>query len=596
MLIINGKIVTWELPNRILDGRAVYIQGDQIIEVGNQADLLNRYPNEERVDAAGQLVMPGIICAHTHFYGAFGRGMAISGPAPKSFPEVLEKLWWKLDRALTLEDVEYSTLVCLIDAIKHGTTTLVDHHASPNAISGSLDVISDAIDRSGLRGCLCYEVTDRNGEDGMIAGVEENVRFLNKLSEDHLNGRLAGLFGLHASLTLSEKTLEYCVKNAFPNIGFHIHVAEHPVDQDDSMEKSGTRVVDRLARHGILRENSILVHAVHLDAREIQLITDAGAWVTHQPRSNMNNGVGLGDVEAMIRAGVKVCIGNDGFSNAMWEEWKTAYLVHKLWNKDPRRMNGNTLMQMAVYQNSALATSLFGRQIGMITPGAQADIIFVDYKPFTELTAGNLPWHIIFGFRDGMVTTTIAAGKLLMKNRKIMARQTMLAIRAVHLKANSHVVSCSCCSNICTPQVIWDCGIPNSKIPRFQIPNSKIPNSRIPNSKFQDSKFKIQSSKPKVQSPKIKAQSSEAKDQSPKFKAQRSKPKVQSPKFKAQSSKPKDQSPKFKAQRSKPKDQRSKSDVHAAIQNQKSEILLIRAAVTLYSGVCTNRSRFGLVT
>lgn len=420
MLIINGKIVTWELPNRILDGRAVYIQGDQIIEVGNQADLLNRYPNEERVDAAGQLVMPGIICAHTHFYGAFGRGMAISGPAPKSFPEVLEKLWWKLDRALTLEDVEYSTLVCLIDAIKHGTTTLVDHHASPNAISGSLDVISDAIDCSGLRGCLCYEVTDRNGEDGMIAGVEENVRFLNKLSVDHLNGRLAGLFGLHASLTLSEKTLEYCVKNAFPNIGFHIHVAEHPVDQDDSMEKLGTRVVDRLARHGILRVNSILVHAVHLDAREIQLIADAGAWVTHQPRSNMNNGVGLGDVEAMIRAGVKVCIGNDGFSNAMWEEWKTAYLVHKLWNKDPRRMNGNTLMQMAVYQNSALATSLFGRQIGMITPGAQADIIFVDYKPFTELTAGNLPWHIIFGFRDGMVTTTIAAGKLLMKNRKIM--------------------------------------------------------------------------------------------------------------------------------------------------------------------------------
>ncbi|HOD44979.1 MAG TPA: amidohydrolase family protein [Anaerolineaceae bacterium] len=172
MLIINGKIVTWELPNRILDGRAVYIQGDQIIEVGNQADLLNRYPNEERVDAAGQLVMPGIICAHTHFYGAFGRGMAISGPAPKSFPEVLEKLWWKLDRALTFEDVEYSTLVCLIDAIKHGTTTLVDHHASPNAISGSLDVISDAIDRSGLRGCLCYEVTDRDGSEKALQGME----------------------------------------------------------------------------------------------------------------------------------------------------------------------------------------------------------------------------------------------------------------------------------------------------------------------------------------------------------------------------------------------------------------------------------------
>lgn len=422
MLITNGFLITWEKPNRILEKQALFINDDHIEEIGSEKELLIRYPNAERIDAHGQYIMPGNICAHTHFYGAFARGMAIPGDPPKDFPDILKKLWFKLDKSLTLEDVRYSTLVCLIDAIKHGTTTLIDHHASPNAISGSLDEITQAIGQSGLRAALCYEVTDRDGEEKMKEGIEENLRFINFVQrEKPLNGRLAACFGLHAGLTLSERTLDIC-RDVLPDgVGFHIHVAEHPADEYDSLSKSGMRTVDRLNHHGILGSKTIVAHAVHVDTKEINLLVKSGTWVTHQPRSNMNNGVGVASVESLLRAGVTVCLGNDGMSNAMWEEWKTTYFVHKLWNLDPRRMSANDVVEMAIYNNAKLAQMLFnGKSIGMIKKGAQADLIFVDYHPYTPLTEGNIPWHMIFGFHESMVTTTIVAGKLLMRDRQLL--------------------------------------------------------------------------------------------------------------------------------------------------------------------------------
>jgi putative selenium metabolism protein SsnA len=310
----------------------------------------------------------------------------------------------------------------LIDAIRHGTTTLFDHHASPNFISGSLDVIADAVDRSGLRAVLCYEVTDRNGEAGTEQGIDENMRFIRRTRQGNVaGGRVQGTFGLHASLTLSEKTLDACRQAASDDVGFHIHVAESEIDQQDCLAKYGLRVVHRLNRHQLLGANSILVHAVHVDSQEVDLLAQTNTWVTHQPRSNMNNAVGIGDVEAMLESGVKVCLGNDGFSNAMWEEWKTTYLVHKAWQHDPRWMSGTQVAQMGIYHNAALANQFFpGKRMGALALGAVADLIFVDYHPFTPLTAGNLPWHIIFGFHESMVTTTIVDGKVLMRDRVLL--------------------------------------------------------------------------------------------------------------------------------------------------------------------------------
>lgn len=438
MLITNATLITFGTPNQILDDHGLYLADGYIVDMGPQQELMERYPEEKKIDARGQFVMPGNICAHTHFYGAYSRGMSIPGEPPRDFPDILNKLWWPLDKSLTMEEVYFSALVCLVDAIKHGTTTLVDHHASPNAIQGSLDKIAQAVTESGLRAGLCYEVTDRDGKEKALQGIAENVRFIRRVREENpLPGRLAAMFGLHASLTLSDDTLKASLSAVEGlDVGFHIHVAEHDVDERDSLQKTGWRVVERLHHSGILGPKSIAVHAVHIDSQEMDILAQTGTWVSHQPRSNMNNGVGLPRVEEMIRAGIYVCLGNDGFSNSMWEEWKAAYLAHKLFNRDSRKMPANLIMEMAVQNNRSLVQTLFGNlRTGILVPGAAADIIFVDYHPYTPLTADNLPWHIVFGFHESMVTTTIVSGKLLMSDRQLLVLDEAEIAREARLRA-----------------------------------------------------------------------------------------------------------------------------------------------------------------
>jgi putative selenium metabolism protein SsnA len=421
MLIKNANLITCDDGNQILSDAALKIAPDGTIErIIDKLDPMDlQIEKGEIIDAGHQYVMPGQICAHTHFYGAFSRGMYIPGEPPDAFPAILEKLWWKLDKSLDDEANYYSALVCLIDAIRHGTTTLVDHHASPTRISGSLDILANAIKKSGLRASLCYEVTDRDGVEKANQGLEENARFINQAGSEN-EGHISALFGLHASLTLSDETLKKARERCPKNTGFHIHAAEHIIDQYDSVKKSGMRVVERLNKFGILGPSTLVAHGVHIDAREINLLAETGTWVSHQPRSNMNNAVGLPEIESMLHAGVKVCLGNDGFSNTMWQEWKAAYLGHKLLHRDPRRMQADTIYQMAVVNNRKLVNQIFnGLDTGRLVPGAKADLIFVDYQPFTELNHNNLPWHITFGLNESMVTSTMVNGRFLMKDRML---------------------------------------------------------------------------------------------------------------------------------------------------------------------------------
>jgi cytosine/adenosine deaminase-related metal-dependent hydrolase len=253
---------------------------------------------------------------------------------------------------------------------------------------------------------------------------------------DSPHHRLATSFGLHASLTLSDGTLADCTAAADGlGVGFHIHAAEGVSDQEDSLRRSGKRVVERLKDAGVLGPKSILVHCVHVDAWEMEILRDTGTWVTHQPRSNMNNAVGVAPVETMLRGGINVGMGNDGFSNNMWAEWKAAYLVHKLWHGDPRRMGGYEVTQMAVANNASLARAFWpDAAVGELSPGAYADLILVDYHPFTELTPGNLPWHILFGFEASAVTSTMVAGKWLMRDRNLLTLdEASIAARAREL-------------------------------------------------------------------------------------------------------------------------------------------------------------------
>ncbi|HEY3291217.1 MAG TPA: putative aminohydrolase SsnA [Anaerolineae bacterium] len=425
MLITHGTLVTMTTPNAVITDGAVLIANGFITDIGTTSELAARHPDaashsSDVIDAAGQLILPGNICAHTHFYGAFARGMSIPGEPATNFVEILERLWWKLDRALDSEAVRYSALVCLVDAIKHGTTTLIDHHASPNAIDGSLDVIAQTVETAGLRTALCYEVTDRNGIAGAQAGIAENTRFAHSLTHRG-TGRIQAAFGLHALLTIGDDTLDRSVKAAHEaGLPLHLHVAEGLADESESVARYHQRVVERLVSHDALNESTLCAHCIHVDTNEIALLAQHRTMVMHQPRSNMNNAVGLSPVLPMLDAGICVGLGNDGFSNNAFVEMKFADLLQRHQSADPRTMGADKVINMAYANNARIASLFWDKPVGTIAIGAHADIILADYQPFTPLLAGNVPWHILFGMDGSEITHTICAGELLMRDRQLV--------------------------------------------------------------------------------------------------------------------------------------------------------------------------------
>lgn len=423
MLIRHATIANPARQDEYWTDGTLHIKDGHIAYVGPD-DSEHAMAGEEVVDARGNLVLPGLVCAHTHFYGAFARGMSLAGEPASNFPQILERLWWRLDKLLQPDDVLYSALVFLCDAIRHGTTTVVDHHASPNAIEGSLDAISYACRQAGIRGCLCYECTDRDGPERFRRGLDENERFARCVAgddgQDH--GMLAASVGLHASFTLSDDSLGSAADLAHRlGIGCHIHVAEDQSDQTDSLQKWGVRAVDRLERFGVLGPRTIAAHCVHVSSAELGLLESTGTHVVHNPRSNMNNAVGAADVPTMLDRGIPVALGNDGFSMDMFQEMKAAYLIHKHVAGDPRAMPGDQVAAMQWRNSPAAAGALLGlSDLGRIHVGAPADLVILDYQTPTPVTAGNLPWHLLFGAGGENVGTTIVAGNVLMRDHELL--------------------------------------------------------------------------------------------------------------------------------------------------------------------------------
>src|SRR2546430_7835410 len=402
-LIGNGTVVTLGSDNQLIEQGAVLVQGSRIGAIGSDTALRQQYPGAQYVDANGGLIMPGFLCTHTHFYGAFARGMAIPGEAPRNFPEILERLWWRLDKLLTLEDTRASAEIFMVDAIRHGTTCVVDHHASPNAIDGSLDVIADVVEEAGIRACLAYEVSDRDGLAVTADSIRENERFIRSLHAERRQqaeaGMIAASYGLHASFTISPATLERCaVGGADLGVGFHVHVAEDISDELDSTSSYDMRVVDRLEKAGILGPRSIAAHCVRVRSGEIGRLAGTSTNSVHNPRSNMNNAVGRAPVEEMLRAGVNVGLGNDGFSMNMMQEMKAAYLLHKLALVDPEAMPANLVLQLGFQHNARIMDAVFSPfcpdfpRVGELSVGSAADIVVLDYLPTTPLSGDNFPW------------------------------------------------------------------------------------------------------------------------------------------------------------------------------------------------------------
>ena len=410
-LIGRGTVITQDSAGIIEDG-AVLISGDLIEKVGHTKDLMSE-EYDYFIDATGMLIMPGLINCHTHLYSALSRGISMKGNPPVNFVQVLEKLWWKLDKVLTDEDNYYSALVGVTDCIKSGTTTILDHHASPFAIPGSLDLMAKALKKAGLRGSLCYEVSDRDGEKKAIEGIEENARFAEKIKGDKL---LTSHFGLHAAFTLSDETIKKCKKASEGlDIGFHIHVAEDKADQDYSLEKYGERVVERLERLGILGNKTIAAHCIHIIEEEMEILKNTGTIVVHNPQSNMNNAVGTAQILKLFEKGIMLGLGSDGMTGNMFNEIRAGNLIHKIVNHKSTVAYAE-LPQMVLHNNPAIVGRFFHHKTGKLIKDAYADIILVKYVTPTPLTVNNFWGHLLFGISDAHVDTTIVGGKVLMRN------------------------------------------------------------------------------------------------------------------------------------------------------------------------------------
>lgn len=416
LLIGNGRLITRDSENPYMDNGAIVIDGNKIEAVGLTTTLKAKYADAEYMDARGRLIMPGIINAHQHFYSTLARGMANDAPPAQKFTDILNNLWWKLDKLLTLEDVYYSAAVPLIEGIKNGVTTVLDHHASPYHVEGSLGMIMEAGKDTGVRLSTCYEVSDRDGIEIAEAGIRENMAGIRAGKADETD-MFKGMFGMHASMTISDETMDKCLTAmAGEKAGYHVHCAEGIEDVEDSLAKYGKRVITRWNDFGILNENSIAVHCIHVNDEEIDILRDSKVKVVHNPESNMGNAVGCAPLIEMKKRGVKLGLGTDGYTFDMFESWKVGNIIHKHVMQDSNVAWGE-LPEMLFEENANIVNQHFSGTVGKLKKGFYADVILVDYNPPTPMNKDNLNSHLLFGVMGRQVDTTIINGKIIMKDR-----------------------------------------------------------------------------------------------------------------------------------------------------------------------------------
>lgn len=417
LILKNGQVV--KLDPLSIERLDVEINNGRIAAY---APELTPTPADSVIDLQGQWLLPGLVCAHTHLYSALARGMPAPQYIPTNFHEILKYVWWRLDQALDEETIYYSALAGGIAAIRAGTTTLIDHHASPGYINNSLAIVRQALSDLGLRAVLCYEATDRGGEAKYQLGLAENRRALAESS-----GLYRALVGAHAAFTLSDNSLKLLAELSREfDCGIHIHVAEDRLDLQNAQERHWPSLIDRLSHQGILRPGSILAHCTHLDQPALQKVIDSGGWLIHNPRSNMNNGVGYAPLQHF---GNQAALGTDGIGADMLAEAQLAF--YKSQDAHTGLLPSGAVKLLANGQK--LVSTIFGEDLSGLSVGAPADLTILDYQPPTPATPDNLSGHFIFGLSAADVHSVMVAGRWLLRDRVV---QTLNSSEAM-IKAQS---------------------------------------------------------------------------------------------------------------------------------------------------------------
>ena len=418
LLIGNGRLITRDEALPYLEDGAVVIDGEMIKEVGTLADMRAKYPDAEFVDAKGQVIMPGLINAHTHIYSGLARGLSIDGFNPTNFFEVLDGQWWYIDRHLSLDGTRACAYATVLDCIRDGVTTIFDHHASFGEIPGSLFAIKDVCKELGMRACLCYEVSERDGAEKCAQSIRENADFA-KWAKDENDDMIKAMFGGHALFTISDKTFEEMVKANDGMTGFHIHVAEGMNDVYDALQNYGCRPVNRLLYNGILGEKTILGHCIHVSPAEMDILRETGTMVCHNPESNMGNAVGCTPVLQLYKKGILIGLGTDAYTHDMLESLKVLLPMQRHNACDPA-VGWCEATDMLFRNNARIGARYFEKPLGVLKPGAAADVIVMDYKPFTPFDHANIDGHMLFGMMGKNCRTTVINGKVVYKDREFV--------------------------------------------------------------------------------------------------------------------------------------------------------------------------------
>jgi len=418
LMIGNGRLVTRDSEHPFYEDGAVVLEDSIIKKVGTTEALRKEFPEAEFVDAKGGVIMPAFVNTHEHIYSAMARGLSINGYNPNGFLEILDGMWWTIDRHLTLEQTRQSARATYLDSIKNGVTTVFDHHASFGEIKDSLFAIEDAAREFGVRTCLCYEVSDRDGMDKSREAVMENARWIKHALADDTD-MIAGMMGMHAQFTISNETMELAAANKPDEVGYHIHVAEGIEDLHHCLKHYGKRIVDRLMDWNILGSKTLLGHCIYVNEHEMDLIKDTDTMVVHNPESNMGNACGCPPTMAIVHKGILTGLGTDGYTHDMMESYKVANVLHKHHLCDPNAAWGE-VPQMLFEGNPKIANRYFKKPLGVLKEGAAADVIVLDYIPLTPMTKDNINSHAVFGMTGRHVVTTVCNGKILMKDRELV--------------------------------------------------------------------------------------------------------------------------------------------------------------------------------
>lgn len=407
--IINARIYDYE--NYIDNGYVVFDK--QIVKVGKMSEFKNN--GYRLIDAKGQLLLPNFVCAHSHIYSIFARGLSLPFN-PKNFQEILDQMWWKLDSQIDNSITYYSGIAAGTEFLLNGVTTIIDHHASGTEIIGSLNSLKKSlVNTLHLRSLLCFETSDRFDIKDCI---KENTSFAAHNHSDHVGG----LFGMHASMSLSNNSLKMISKK-LNDTPIHIHVAESEMDEEDSYHKYGMNILCRLDKYRLINKDSLIVHGVHISGEELQIVKDRNAYMVVNTTSNLNNAVGIPDIKKYLDYKIPVMIGNDGLSSSMATEYLNAYYLTHLKNSNPIAMGLGSVID---FINNAY--NYVGRRlninIGKIKENYVSDFMLVPYTPYTKMDSSNAFGHIFFGLYPNFRPNDVYVdGVRLVKNGELVSKK-----------------------------------------------------------------------------------------------------------------------------------------------------------------------------